>query len=173
MIRKATPADIPQAAAIYEAILGHEAETVSYTNWQRGVYPTEATARKALDDGTFYVGEDGRGSIWGTTILNGIQLPEYADIPWSLEAKPEDVAVIHTLCIHPACTGRGYARQMVAFCEEIARKQGKTVLRLDTWENNLPANRLYPSLGYRLAGATQFFFQEFVHETLNCYEKAL
>lgn len=172
MIRKAIPADIPQAAAIYEAIFDREEETVSYTNWQRGAYPTEETARKALEAGTFYIGEDG-GFIWGTTILNGVQLPEYADIPWSLEAGPEEVAVIHTLCIHPACTGRGYARQMVAFCEETARQQGKTVLRLDTWEHNLPANRMYPSLGYRFAGSAQFFFQGFVQETLNCYEKAL
>ena len=41
---------------------------------------------------------------------------------------------------------------MVAFCEAEARRQGRTVIRLDTWEGNLPANRLYPSLGYRYAG---------------------
>ena len=52
-------------------------------------------------------------------------------------------------------------------------RQGKTVIRLDTWEHNTPANRLYPSLGYRFAGATEFFFMGFVREILNCYEKAL
>ena len=90
-----------------------------------------------------------------------------------LAAEPENVAVIHTLCIRPACTGRGYARQLVAFCEKTARRQGKMILRLDTWEGNLPANRLYPSLGYRLAGSAPFFFQDCIQELLNCYEKAL
>lgn len=42
-----------------------------------------------------------------------------------------------------------------------------------TWEGNLPANRLYPSLGYRYAGTAEFFFMGFVRENLNCYEKAL
>ena len=56
---------------------------------------------------------------------------------------------------------------MVAFCEAESRRLGKRVIRLDTWEGNLPANRLYPSLGYRLAGATEFFFMGFIHETLN------
>ena len=98
MIRKAIPTDIPQAAAIYEAIFDREEETVSYTNWQRGAYPTEETARKALEAGTFYIGEDG-GSIWGTTILNGVQLPEYADIPWSLEAGPEEVEIGRASCM--------------------------------------------------------------------------
>ena len=91
----------------------------------------------------------------------------------ALAAAAEEVGVIHTLCIRPSCSGRGYARQMVAFCEAEARRQGRTVIRLDTWEGNLPANRLYPSLGYRYAGTAEFFFMGFVRENLNCYEKAL
>ena len=113
------------------------------------------------------------GFLSGVVNLNGIQLPEYADVPWSIPAAPEAVAVIHTLCIHPDRAGRGLARQMVSFCEEEARRQGKTVMRLDTWEGNTPANRMYPTLGYRFAGAAEFFFQSFIHEVLNCYEKAL
>ena len=172
MIRFAAAADIPGIAAIYDAILTREERGPVYTNWQRGKYPTADTAREALTAGTLYVLEEG-GVIAGVVNLNGIQLPEYADVSWSIPAAPEEVAVIHTLCIHPARAGRGLARQMVAFCEEEARRQGKTVMRLDTWEGNEPANRMYPTLGYRFAGAAEFFFQGFIHEVLNCYEKAL
>ena len=173
MIRKAVAADLPQAAGIDEEML-HADETTSpvYTNWQRGKYPTIDTAQEALDAGTLYVGEED-GRLWGVVNLNAIQLPEYDAIPWSLPAEREEVGVIHTLCIRPACSGRGYARQMVAFCEEEARRLGRKVIRLDTWEGNLPANRLYPSLGYRYAGQAEFFFMGFVRENLNCYEKPL
>ena len=172
MIRKAVRTDLPAISAIYDAILDREEAGPVYTNWQRGKYPTEDTARGPLEAGTLYVGEDG-GAVWGVVNLNGEQLPEYSLIPWSLPASPEQIGVIHTLCIHPACSGRGYARQMVAFCEAEARRQGRTVIRLDTWEGNLPANRMYPALGYRYAGAAEFFFMGFVHEILNCYEKKL
>ena len=173
MIRKAVAADLPQAAGIYEEILDREETTGPvYTNWQRGKYPTIDTAREALDAGTLYVGEE-NGRLWGVVNLNAIQLPEYDAIPWSLPAEREEVGVIHTLCIRPACSGHGYARQMVAFCEAEARRQGRRVIRLDTWEHNLPANRLYPSLGYRYAGQAEFFFMGFVRENLNCYEKPL
>ena len=173
MIRLAAAADLKAVSAIYDAILDQEAAGgVTYTNWQRGKYPTADTARSALEDGTLYVGED-EGLIWGVVNLNGVQLPEYDAIPWSIPAAPEEAAVIHTLCIHPSAAGRGRARQMVAFCEEEARRLGKTVMRLDTWEGNVPANRLYPSLGYRFAGTAEFFFQGFIRENLNCYEKAL
>ena len=163
MIRLATPADLPQAADIYEEILLQDEQGPVYTNWQRGKYPTIDTARQALE----------AGILWGVVNLNSIQLPEYDAIPWSIPAAPEEVGVIHTLCIRPSCAGRGLARQMVAFCEEEARRQGRKVIRLDTWEGNLPANRMYPTLGYRYAGQAEFFFMGFVRENLNCYEKAL
>ena len=171
-IRPANVADLDGITAIYDAILDREEAGPVYTNWQRGKYPTADTARQALEAGTLYVGEE-NGFLWGVVNLNGIQLPEYGAIPWSIPAEKEQVAVIHTLCIHPAASGQGRAKQMVAFCEEESRRQGKTVMRLDTWEGNLPANRMYPALGYRYAGAAEFFFQGFIPEILNCYEKAL
>jgi GNAT superfamily N-acetyltransferase len=172
MIRFATAADLDGIEAIYDAILTREEAGPVYTNWQRGKYPTRSHAQQALDAGTLYVGED-NGFLWGVVNLNGIQLPEYDDIPWGISAEREQVGVIHTMCIHPAASGRGRARRMVTFCEEESRRLGKTVIRLDTWEGNLPANRMYPTLGYSFAGATEFFFQGFIHEILNCYEKAL
>ena len=172
MIRFATAADLDGIEAIYDAILTREEAGPVYTNWQRGKYPTRAHAQQALDAGTLYVGEDD-GFLWGVVNLNGIQLPEYDDIPWEIAAEREQVGVIHTMCIHPAASGRGRARRMVTFCEEESRRLGKTVIRLDTWEGNVPANAMYPKLGYTFAGATEFFFQGFIHEILNCYEKAL
>ena len=171
-IRPATAADLNGSTAIYDAILDREEAGPVYTNWQRGKYPTTDTARQALEAGTLYVGQED-GFLWGVVNLNGIQLPEYDAIPWTIPAEREQVAVIHTLCIHPAASGQGRAKQMVTFCEEEARRQGKTVMRLDTWEGNLPANRMYPALDYRYAGAAEFFFQGFIREILNCYEKAL
>lgn len=173
MIRPATAGDLPAIEAIYNAIFDVEEAGPVYTNWQRGKYPTYDTARQVLEQGTLYVGEDEGGFLWGVVNLNGVQLPEYADIPWQFAAEDAQVAVPHTLCIHPQRAGQGLARRMIAFCEDTARAQGKTVMRLDTWEGNLPANHLYPLLGYALAGATEFFFQGYIHEILNCYEKRL
>lgn len=173
MIRPACSADLPAIAQIYEEILDQEDQRpVSYTNWQRGKYPTLDTARKALEAGTLFVGEE-NGTIFAAVNLNGIQLPEYDRIPWQFEARSEQVMVIHTLVISPRFSGRGKAREMVTFCEEEGRRQGKTVIRLDTYEGNHPANAMYPKLGYRFAGHARFLFQGFLDEVLNCYEKQL
>lgn len=173
MIRPACSADLSAVAQIYEEILDQEDQRpVSYTNWQRGKYPTLDTARAALEAGTLFVGEE-NGTIFAAVNLNGIQLPEYDRIPWQFEADREQVMVIHTLVISPRFSGHGKAREMVAFCEEEGRRQGKTVMRLDTYEGNHPANAMYPKLGYRFAGHARFLFQGFLDEVLNCYEKQL
>ena len=172
MIRLANPSDLDAIAEIYEEILLQDERGPVYTNWQRGKYPTRDTAEAALEAGTLWVGEED-GAVYGCVNLNGEQLPEYDAIPWSVPAQPSEVGVIHTLVIRPSWSGRGKAREFVAFCEEELRRQGKKTVRLDTYEGNLPANTMYPRLGYRLAGATEFFFQGFIHEILNCYEKAL
>ena len=56
------------------------------------------------------------GEVYGCVNLNGEQLAEYAALNWSVPADPEDVMVIHTLCISPRWAGRGKAREFVAFC---------------------------------------------------------
>ena len=173
MFRLATRADLPQIEKIYDEILAQdEGRPASYTNWQRGKYPTVAHARAALEAGTLYVAEED-GDVYGCVNLNGEQLPEYSRLAWSVPAEPEEVMVIHTLCISPRWAGRGKARAFVAFCEEEARRKGKKAMRLDTYEGNQPANTMYPRLGYTFVGGTEFFFQGFIRETLNCYDKRL
>ena len=173
MIRLAQARDLDAIAGIYEEILDEEEKRPrSYTNWERGKYPTVDTARRALEEGTLWVALEGE-ELYGCFNLNAVQLPEYDRIPWSIPARREEVGVIHTLVISPRWAGRGKARELVAFCEEEARRQGRTVIRLDTYEGNIPANAMYPRLGYTYAGMTEFFFMGFIRENLNCYEKKL
>ena len=77
MIRLATPADLSQAADIYEEILDREAQGPVYTNWQRGKYPTIDTARQAQEAGTLYVGEED-GVLWGVVNL---RKKDYLSLP--------------------------------------------------------------------------------------------
>lgn len=173
MIRPATKEDLAAIAAIYEEILDEEDQRPSsFTNWQRGKYPTIDTAHQALQDGTLWVMEED-GEVCGAANLNKLQLPEYDNIPWAFAADREQAAVIHTLVISPRFAGRGLARQFVTFCEEEGRRQGCTVMRLDTYVENEPAKAMYPKLGYRMAGITRFLFQGFLDEDLICYEKQL
>ena len=171
MIRKAVFSDLDRISEIYDNLTSDE-KTCRYTNWAKGVYPTREFAERAFADGELYVGEDENG-IYGTMLLNIKQLPEYSDIPWKYDARPDEVLVIHTLCIDLTFSGKGKAKEMVAFAEEYGRNNGMRVIRLDTYEGNLPALAMYPKLGYRYSGTAFFNFMGKIPENLVCFEKRL
>ncbi len=123
MIRRARAEDVDAAARIYEALLDREEAGQGATNWKRGVYPTRETARRAQEAGWLYVREDGAGGICASMILNHEQPPCYLGADWRVPAAPENVLVLHTLCVDPACAGRGLGREMVRFALSHLRGQ--------------------------------------------------
>lgn len=170
MIRKATPADVPAIGETYTQLLTHEQTHGSHSNWQLGVYPTEAFAAEHVHN--MYVLEDG-GRIAASMLLNQEQAAEYAAIPWQYPAAPEEVLVIHTLCIPPDLAGRGYGRQMVAFAKETAKAQGCRVVRIDTYAYNEPAKALYQKQGFRIAGFADCLHHGLIQEKLVYLECSL
>ena len=171
-IRKATEADIPAVTAIYDALHGCEERGEATIGWIRGVYPTEQTARTALEKGTLYVLEHG-GKVLAAAKMDQEQVPEYADCPWQYDAPPEQVLVLHTLVVDPAVKGKGYGTAFVRFYEELARETGRPCLRIDTNARNTPARRLYARLGYREAGIVAGTFNGIPDVQLVCLEKTV
>jgi len=153
MIRKAASQDIDQIEQKYIELLMHEQEHGAYTVWKLGVYPTRETAEKALSEGTLYV-MDQDGEICASIIADQKQPGEYEKIEWKQRAKPEEVLVIHLLCVRPSKAGMGIGRDMVKFVIEEAKRRSCRAVRLDTGSQNLPAVALYTKLGFELAGTT-------------------
>ena len=151
MIRKALEADIPAVTAIYDKLHTEEEAGRATIGWIRGVYPTENTARTALDRDDLFVQENG-GKIVGAAIINQTQVDAYEGGHWQYEAEAAEAMVLHTLVIDPDTAGRGFGKQFVAFYEDYARKNGCKVLRMDTNSRNARARAMYRKLGYREAG---------------------
>ena len=60
---------------------------------------------------------------------------------------------------------------MVRFALDEAARRGCDVIRLDTWEHNEPAARLYRRLGFRDAGKASTLFEGLIAENLIFLEK--
>lgn len=151
MIRKAVLQDISAVEQVYTELLLYEKEHNAYTIWQLGVYPTRETAEKSLSDESLYVLEQ-NGEICASIIANQIQPKEYGAIKWNYYAKPEEVMVIHLLCVKPSKSGRGIGKELVQFIIQEAKRRNCKAVRLDTGLQNKPAMALYTKLGFELAG---------------------
>ncbi len=172
MIRKATNRDIPAVSGIYDRIHDAEAAGRLTTGWLRGVYPTEATARAALEAGDLFVLEDG-GRVVAAGRINRIQVPDYALVDWKYPARDDEVMVLHTLTVDPLCAGRGYGRAFLAFYEAYALENGCPVLRIDTNAKNAAARAMYAKHGYIESGVIPTVFNGIPGVDLVCMEKRL
>ena len=172
MIRKAVPADIAAVSYLYEKI--HDAEEAGLVTigWERQTYPTEKTARAAVEADELYVLEEG-GKILAAARINAEQMPAYEFAAWEYAAKPDEVLVMHTLCVLPSEAGRGLGSAFVRFYEELARGSGRPYLRIDTNERNANARRLYKKLGYKEIGVIPCEFCGIAGVNLVCIEKKL
>ena len=172
MIRLATHNDIEVVTAIYDHIHKMEAEGLVCIGWNPSVYPVRTTAEKAIQRGDLFVFEQ-EGIIMASAIINRTQVPVYATGQWAFPAADDEVMVLHTLTVDPACGGRGIGRQFVAFYEDYALREGCPILRLDTNAVNSIARKMYPSLGYREAGIVPCIFNGIPNVQLVLFEKSL
>ena len=111
-IRRAMVFDLPGVVKLYDDT--HEAERrgIITTGWLAGVYPVRATAEAALQRGDLFVMEE-NNQIYGSALINQIQVDVYEGAPWEHDVPPDQVCVLHTLAISPKRFGRGLGSQFV------------------------------------------------------------
>ena len=170
--RKATEVDIPAITAIYDHTHDLEERGETTIGWIRGVYPTEETAREALDaDDLFVMEED--GAVVAAARINQAQVDCYARANWSFDAAPEQVMVLHTLVVDPLCAGGGFGTAFVSFYEQYAKAHACRYLRMDTNVINKAARRFYAKLGFYESGVIGCVFNGIPDVKLVCLEKKL
>ena len=84
---KASESDLPELLDLYERVAG-EMEQTGLKQWHWGVYPTEQMIRDDVAKGLMYI-QRMDGIIAGAVaVFNGINEPEYAEVPWTGGVNP-------------------------------------------------------------------------------------
>lgn len=130
-------------------------------------YPNETVFQHDIDLAQLWVADAGP-SIAGLAAVTMDQEPDYAQVGWDIN---EPAIVVHRLAVDPAFRGSGIAGALMHKAEEIAVERGITVLRVDTNTQNEATQRLFPKLGYQLAGKISLKFRPGLR--FFCYEKRL
>lgn len=171
-IRPAAPEEFAAVRAFYHTVTDQLAHSPYSPGWVKGVYPDDDMLRAALEQGELFLG-DVQGETVAAMIMNSAANDGYRDIPWPTAAAPQEVTVLHALCVSAPHTRRGYAGRLVRFATEQARAKHHKALRLDVLAGNLPAERLYPSLGFRQVAALPMYYPDTGWTDYILYEYAL
>jgi ribosomal protein S18 acetylase RimI-like enzyme len=147
-IRKATTADID---AIMACITDAQALLRSHgvDQWQDG-YPTAEIILADIARGeSFVVIED--KSVVATAVISFAGEPTYTTIEgqW-LNDNP--YAVIHRLAVRNSARGKGYAKAIFDYTEQLCTERGVSDIRVDTHADNRIMQRLLDGLGYSYCG---------------------
>ena len=134
--------------------------------WDDG-YPSREVFAQDIAHGDLWVAEVD-GQVAGVAAITTDQSPEYAEVGWDLD---EPAIVVHRLAVDWRFRGRNVGAVLMQHAEAVAVERGITVLRIDTNTENAATQRLFPKLGYRLAGEIGLKFRPGLR--FLCYEKRL
>lgn len=147
-IRLGRRADIDALERLYDAVNEHLASTINYPGWRKGIYPVRDTAVQGIQEGCLYVAVVSE-KVVGSIILRHEPEPAYREVKWRAELPDEAVLVIYTLAVHPEYLSRGIGHALLDFAADFGLRTHIKSLRLDVYEKNLPAIRLYEKCGFQ------------------------
>ncbi|WP_353072613.1 GNAT family N-acetyltransferase [Tunturiibacter gelidoferens] len=164
-IRLATQHDLPALMSLVRRVVPLMRATGNL-QWDE-TYPNDAVFQRDIDLNQLWISEV-NGSIAGVAAITMDQEPDYTQVGWDIN---EPAVVVHRLAVDPAFRGLGAAGALMQKAEEVAVERGITALRVDTNTQNEATQRLFPKLGYLLAGEITLEFRPGLR--FLCYEKKL
>lgn len=164
-IRLATKDDLPSLMALVRRVVPLMRATGNL-QWDE-TYPNETVFQRDIDLDQLWVSVVD-SNIAAVAAVTMDQEADYTQVGWNIE---EPAIVVHRLAVDPAFRGQGAAGALMQKAEEVAVERGITVLRVDTNTQNEATQRLFPKLGYALAGEISLEFRPGLR--FLCYEKRL
>lgn len=164
--------DIDELENLYNELNDYLEEGVNYPGWRKGMYPVRENAVAGVKNGNLYVAKH-NGKIIGSIILNHEPESAYYNVKWRVELDYSDVFVIHTFAIHPKFMKYGVGKALLDFADEHSIKSKVKSVRLDVYEGNLPAIKLYEKCGYKYIDTVDLGLGIYGLDWFKLYEKLL
>ena len=164
--------DIDELEKLYDDLNDYLAAGINYPGWLKGIYPIREDAIKGLDGGYLYVARY-NGKIVGSIILSHEPESAYNQANWEIEADYSDIVVIHTFAVHPKFMKNGIGQKLMEFATSHSKEIKAKAIRLDVYEKNVPAIKLYEKHGYRYKDTVDLGYGEYGLDWFKLYEKVL
>ena len=143
--------DLERIVSFYKNTIKNTSTMNEYGRWVFGLHPTYEMIKDYVDNESMFLLEE-HGVIIAAAAVTLSQDVDYHSISWTKDLNDNDVAVVHILCVAPEMQNSGIGREMMQFIIRFCTEERKSAIRLDALCCNIPAQRLYESLGFRKCG---------------------
>ncbi|MEZ7589286.1 GNAT family N-acetyltransferase [Veillonella atypica] len=126
---------------------------------EKRFYPEPEFLLSSISKGELFVGLI-NNQIMAAMIINHESNEGYNNFNWSTNANEDEVIGIHALGVHPEYAGHGYAKQLVRFAIAYAKQNHQKAIRLDVLKGNVPAEKLYSSMGFKYLHTLPMYYED-------------
>lgn len=171
-IRLGTEKDIDSLEQLYDNLNDYLNISTNYPGWKKGVYPVRQDAVDGINEGCLFVATED-DEIIGSMILRHKPEPAYLTATWQAALDYSDVLVIYAFLVNPKKHKQGTGKKMLEFAAKYAQENKIKALRLDVYEKNIPAIRLYEKCGYQYIDTVSLGLEDYGLDWFRLYEKLL
>ncbi|SNR91677.1 Acetyltransferase (GNAT) family protein [Anaerovirgula multivorans] len=164
--------DIDELERLYNDLNDYLAKGVNYPGWIKGIYPIRQNAIDGVKQNSLYVAKH-EGQIIGSVILSHKPESAYYKAKWEFESDYSNVFAVYTFVVHPKFLKCGVGKALMDFCIEHSIKSKVKSIRLDVYEGNIPAIRLYEKCGFKYIDTVDLGLENYGLKWFRLYEKLL
>lgn len=171
-IKKGAMEDLDELELLYNDLNDALSEGINYPGWMKGIYPVRENALKGIQEDNLFIAVH-KGKIVGSIILSHEPEQGYEKVKWDVESAYDNVVVIRTFVVHPDYFKHKVGYSLMKFAEEEAARCNMKSVRLDVYEKNMPAIRLYEKMGYKYIDTIDEGLGQYGLDWFKVYEKKI
>jgi len=172
-ILKGNQDDVDEVELLYNKLNDFLAAGINYPGWKKDVYPTRNDAEEGIHDDALFVAKMDN-IIVGSVILNHHRETAYDKVKWLIDDPDySHIIVIHKLAVHSDHLHHGIGEALLDFAMQFAKNSGMSSIRLDVYEKNTPAIKLYEKKGYSYIDTVDLGLREYGLNFFKLYEKLI
>ncbi len=171
-IRNVNTEEFDKVWEFYSEVVSEMRGTRFDPGWDMIYYPDERYLKGSLGNGEVFAAFEGE-KIISCMIVNHELEGDFNEGIWKVDAKWEEVLVMHTFGVLPKYHHTGLSHKMIDFIIHYARENNYKAIRLDVIPGNTPAERLYKGHGFYYVGTFTETWDDGTEEVFDVYELEL
>lgn len=122
------------------------------TQWNGPLgYPNKEVVLNDIANKNAYVILDDNNVISGFAVYAGVE-PEYNNPSAKWQISTDKYMTIHRIATRSFARGKGFAKKLMIYAEEVAKERGLEAIRIDTHPKNRIVQNMVSELGYKYCG---------------------
>lgn len=171
-LRLAQETDFSSVRVFYDQLIDDMMKLPYHPMWEKDGHPADSYLLSAIVAGELWLAESG-SAIAGVMVVNSAANDGYKQVPWQVEAAPDEVLIVHAFGVSTRHQGRGLGSAMMREVMEQARAAGKKAIRLDLIDFNRPTEKVYLRLGFTKCGELKLYYKEVGWQLFHMFEYVL